>query len=331
MELAFFYFLLLGFAILMYVVLDGFDLGLGILYHWFDDESQRDHMMRSISHVWDGNETWLVFGGVVLFAAFPVAYGAILSTLYVPIMIMLIALIFRGVAFEYRFKAHRSKPWWDKAFAIGSSMAAFCQGLMLGSLVQGVDADAIDGSSLNWLSPFSVLTAFSVMAGYALLASCYLAMKSRGEIRDRAARLGRRLVVAVLIAMALVSLWTLVEAPEIRARWFDGYHLLLLSPLPLLSLGAGWLLFHDLGGKQHEQRPFFLAVALFVLGFAGLVVGLFPYLVPRQLTFMQAQAPVSSLEFLLPGVLIFVPLICAYTFWGYRIFSGKVEDFEEGY
>nr|WP_067287177.1 cytochrome d ubiquinol oxidase subunit II [Marinobacterium profundum] len=331
MELAFFYFLLLGFAILMYVVLDGFDLGLGILYPWFDDESQRDHMMRSISHVWDGNETWLVFGGVILFAAFPLAYATILSTLYVPIMIMLIALIFRGVAFEYRFKAHRSKPWWDKAFAIGSSVAAFCQGLMLGALVQGVDANAIDASSLNWLSPFSVLTAFSVMAGYALLASCYLAMKSRGEIRDRAARLGRRLVIAVMVAMALVSLWTLMEAPEIRARWFDGYHLLLLSPLPLLSLGAGWLLFHDLGDKQHEQRPFFLAVALFVLGFAGLVVGLFPYLVPRQLTFMQAQAPVSSLEFLLPGVLIFVPLICGYTFWGYRIFSGKVEDFEEGY
>ncbi len=331
MELAFFYFLLLGFAILMYVVLDGFDLGLGILYPWFDDEPQRDHMMRSISHVWDGNETWLVFGGVILFGAFPLAYATILSTLYVPIMIMLIALIFRGVAFEYRFKAHRSKPWWDKAFAIGSTVAAFCQGLMLGALVQGVDNDAIDGSSLDWLSPFAILTAFSVMAGYALLACCYLSMKSRGLIRARAARLGRRLVVAVLVALALVSLWTLVEAPEIRARWFDGYHLLLLSPLPLLSLGAGCLLFRDLGGQNHEQRPFMLAVSLFVLAFVGLVVGLFPYLVPRQVTFWEAQAPISSLKFMLPGVLIFVPLICAYTLWGYRIFSGKVEDFEEGY
>ncbi len=331
MELAFFYFLLLGFAILMYVVLDGFDLGLGILYPWFEDEAQRDHMMRSISHVWDGNETWLVFGGVVLFAAFPAAYGTLLSTLYVPIMIMLIALIFRGVAFEYRFKAHRSKPWWDKAFAIGSSVAACCQGLMLGTLVQGIDPQAIEGSSLFWLSPFSVLTALSVMAGYALLASCYLAMKSRGEIRARAARLGRRLVVGVMVAMALVSLWTLIQGPEIRARWFDGYNLLLLCPLPLLSLWAARQLFVDLGGNTHEQRPFMLAVALFVLGFAGLVVGLFPYLIPRQLTFWQAQAPESSLLFLLPGVLIFVPLICAYTLWGYHIFSGKVEDFEEGY
>ncbi|NVK40934.1 MAG: cytochrome d ubiquinol oxidase subunit II [Oceanospirillaceae bacterium] len=331
MELAFFYFLLLGFAILMYVVLDGFDLGLGILYPWFDQEDQRDQMMRSISHVWDGNETWLVFGGVILFGAFPAAYSAILSTLYVPIMIMLIALIFRGVAFEYRFKAHRSKRWWDRAFSIGSTVAAFCQGLMLGAVVQGVEAGAIDGSSLNWLSPFSILTAFSVMAGYALLACCYLHMKSRGAIRFRAAKLGRVLVVAVMAAMFVVSVWTLIAEPQIRERWFSGFNLLLLSPLPLMSLWVGQKLLRDLGRHRNEQQSFFLAAALFVLGLAGLVVGLFPYLVPRQLTIWQAQAPASSLEFMLPGVLIFVPLICAYTLWGYRIFSGKVEDFEEGY
>ncbi|MFC6671629.1 cytochrome d ubiquinol oxidase subunit II [Marinobacterium aestuariivivens] len=176
-----------------------------------------------------------------------------------------------------------------------------------------------------------MLTAFSVMAGYALLACCYLAMKSRGAIRFRAAKLGRTLVVVVMAAMVLVSIWTLIAEPEIRERWFSGFNLLLLSPLPLLSLWVAQRLLRDLGRHRHEQRSFFLAVALFVLGFAGLVVGLFPYLVPRQLTLWQAQSPASSLEFMLPGVLIFVPLICAYTLWGYRIFSGKVEDFEEGY
>lgn len=331
MDLALFYYLLLGFAVLMYVVLDGFDLGLGILYPWFKSEAERDHMMRSISHVWDGNETWLVFGGVVLFAAFPAAYAGILATLYTPIIIMLIGLIFRGVAFEYRFKSHRSKPWWDLSFFLGSTVATFCQGAILGAVVQGVEAGPGELGALEWLSPFSIFTGFALMVAYALLACCYLVMKSRDEIMARAAHLGRQLVLAIMAILVVVSLWTLLANTEVRTRWFDGLNFLFLLPLPLLSALFGWLLYRDLDGQPHETRPFWLAVGLFLLGFIGLVVGLFPYLIPHQLTLWDARAPDSSLLFLLPGIFIFLPLICAYTLWGYRIFSGKVEDFEEGY
>ncbi|PXF32518.1 ubiquinol oxidase subunit II [Pokkaliibacter plantistimulans] len=331
MEWALLYFLIMGFAILMYVLLDGFDLGLGILYPWFDTEAERDHMMRSISHVWDGNETWLVFGGVVLFAAFPLAYSTILSTLYTPIIIMLIALIFRGVAFEYRFKSHRSKPLWDLAFAAGSTVAAMCQGMILGAIVQGADMSQPVYDRLDWFSPFTILTGFAVMAGYALLACCYLRMKSRGEIALRAAHLGRRLVIWVMLGMALVSLWTVLAEPEIRQRWLGGLRFLILLPLPLITILCAVRLFRDLRDPAHEQRPFYLAAALFLFGFAGLVVSLFPYLIPHSLTLWQAQAPESTLKFMLVGVCFFLPMVCLYTFWGYRIFSGKVEDFEEGY
>lgn len=338
-----FYFLLLGFAILMYVLLDGFDLGVGILYPWFHSDAEHDHLMRSVSHVWDGNETWLVFGGVILFGAFPAAYAAIASGLYLPIMLMLIGLIFRGVSFEYRFKSQRSKAWWNRAFAIGSSLAAFCQGLMLGMLVQGIDSSSLNASSLQGLTPFSVFCGLAVMAGYALLGCTYLTMKSRGAIQQKAARYGQRLLLFVMLSMLLVSLWTLYSQADIRARWFASGYTMLLMLLPLSAILCARLLFRDLGRVQrqfaaelpinnrHESRPFWLAASLFFLAFTGLVVGLFPYLLPGQLSFYQAAAPDSSLQFMLPGVLIFVPLILAYTLWGYHIFRGKVEDFEEGY
>ncbi|MCW8355570.1 cytochrome d ubiquinol oxidase subunit II [Marinomonas pontica] len=336
MDLAFFYFLVLGFAIFMYVLLDGFDLGIGILYPWFNQEGERDHLMRSISHVWDGNETWLVFGGVVLFAAFPAAYAGITSTFYLPIMLMLFALIFRGVAFEYRFKSETSRPYWDLAFSAGSAIAAFCQGMLLGSIVQGVPVGVDSLSSLHWLTPFSILTGFAVMAGYALLAACYLFMKSRGRIQDHAAKLGKRLLLITIFAMIIVSVWTVASQIDIRQRWFSGFNFLWLSPLPIITLVVAVLAWKDLNSHSagiihHESRPFWYAATLFLLGFAGLVVGLFPYLIPRQLTFMEAASPDSSLLFLLPGICIFVPLICAYTLWGYRVFAGKVEDYQEGY
>lgn len=339
LSLSLFYFLLLGFAILMYVLLDGFDLGIGILYPWFNSDAEHDHLMRSISHVWDGNETWLVFGGTILFGAFPAAYAGLTSTLYLPIILMLIGLIFRGVAFEYRFKSHTSKKWWNRSFAIGSTLAAFCQGIMLGAVVQGIEAGAIHHSSMQWLTPFTLLTGLAVMAGYALLGCCYLVMKSRDDIQQKAARYAKKLLIAVMLAMVLVSLWTVIAQADIRERWLGGWHTLYLVPLPLLSALAAWQLWRDLHQvtapqaitSLHETRPFWLAASLFLLGFAGLIVSLFPYIVPRKLDLYQAAAPDSSLLFMLPGVIIFVPLILAYTLWGYRIFKGKVEDFEEGY
>lgn len=331
MDLTLFYFLILGFAVFMYVLLDGFDLGIGILYPWFDRAGEKDHLMRSISHVWDGNETWLVFGGVVLFAAFPAAYAGILSTFYLPIMLMLFALIFRGVAFEYRFKANTSKAYWDFAFSAGSAVAAFCQGLILGSIVQGVNASQIADASWYWLSPFAILTGFSVMAGYALLGASYLYMKSRGRIQSHAAHIAKRLLVIVMVAMLLISLWTVISSVDIRARWFSGLNFVYLSPLPIMSVGlafAAWRAFNNL---DYEGRPFWMIAGIFLLGFAGLVVSLFPYLMPNQLTIWDAAAPDTSLEFLLVGIVIFIPLILAYTLWGYRVFAGKVEDYQEGY
>ena len=331
MDYALIWYALIGLAVLIYVVLDGFDLGIGILFPWFEEHHQKDHLMRSISHVWDGNETWLVFGGVILFAAFPEAYSTILSTFYLPIMLMLFALIFRGVAFEYRFKSDRSKPWWDFAFSAGSTVAAFCQGVILGAIVQGVPINAIELSSWIWLTPFSILTGFSVMAGYALLGACYLYMKSRDDMQQRASRYARTLLILILLFMLVVSLWTVVAQPEIRHRWFDGINFFLLSPLPVLSIALGYTTWVSLSNVNHESRPFWCVAGLFLLGFAGLVVSLFPYLIPRHLTFMDAAAPDSSLRFLLYGICIFVPLICGYTLWGYRVFSGKVEDYQEGY
>lgn len=331
MDLTLLYFLILGFAVLMYVLLDGFDLGVGILYPWFDQDGERDHLMRSISHVWDGNETWLVFGGVVLFAAFPAAYAGILSTFYLPIILMLFALIFRGVAFEYRFKAHRSRPFWDLAFSAGSAIAAFCQGLILGSIVQGVNASHIMLDSWYWLSPFAILTGFSVMAGYALLGASYLYMKSRGRLQQHAAYLAKRLLALVMLAMLAVSLWTVVSSEDIRARWFEGMNFLYLSPLPILCVALAALAWKGLHNPAHEMRPFWCTSGIFTLGFAGLVVSLFPYLLPNQLTIWEAAAPDTSLKFLLVGIVIFIPLILAYTLWGYRVFAGKVEDYQEGY
>ncbi|WP_031568224.1 cytochrome d ubiquinol oxidase subunit II [Rheinheimera texasensis] len=341
MDLPLFYFLLLGFAILMYVLLDGFDLGIGILYPWFRDEADKDQLMRSISHVWDGNETWLVFGGVILFGAFPAAYAGLTSALYAPIMLMLIGLIFRGVAFEYRFKSTTSKRWWNRAFAIGSTVAAFCQGLMLGVLIGGTPL--VSASPLDLLTPFTLFTGFALLAGYALLGCTYLVMKCRDGRQQRAARYGRRLVWVLMGAMLVVSIATAMGSDEIWQRWFGGWHFLWLWPLPLLSVLAARLLYRDLGRVQrqlkagaiphsrHEDRPFWLAVSLFALGFAGLLVSLFPAIVPGKLSYVEAAAPQASLQFMLPGVLIFVPLILAYTCWGYRIFAGKVEDFSEGY
>ncbi len=340
-DLALFYFLLLGFAILMYVLLDGFDLGIGILYPFFPNEADKDTLMRSISHVWDGNETWLVFGGVILFGAFPAAYAGLTSALYAPIMLMLIGLIFRGVAFEYRFKSTTSKRWWNRAFAAGSTLAACCQGLMLGILIGGTPEHS--ASPLSLLTPFTVFTALAVPAGYALLGCCYLVMKCQGPRQQQAARYGQRLVWVMMVSMAIVSLATALGSDAIWQRWFADGHFVWLWPLPLLALLAALRLHRDLGRVQqslragslprsrHEDRPFWLAVSLFVLGFAGLLVSLFPAILPGKLSYAEAAAPSASLEFMLPGVLIFVPLILAYTIWGYRIFAGKVEDFSEGY
>ncbi|CAM5792837.1 cytochrome d ubiquinol oxidase subunit II [Castellaniella caeni] len=322
----------IGFAVLMYVLLDGFVLGIGILSPFADDEHQRDHMMNTAAPIWDGNETWLVMGGAGLMAAFPKAYAIVLSSLYLPVLFMLIALIFRGVAFEFRFKATRSRALWGAAFALGSVGAAFMQGLILGALVEGMPLTGgkyIHDPAFAWFSPFSVLTGVAVVFGYALLGATWLILKTEGRVQRIAFDLTRPLMLAVIAFMLLVSTWLPFLDSSLMTRWFTWPGFLYLSPVPVLAIAnaaALWLAVI----RNHEVAPFALSLCFFVLGFIGLVAGIWPNIVPPTLTIWQAASPVASQGFVLVGVVIMIPAVLAYTVYSYRVFRGKVQA-GEGY
>ncbi|NQD36170.1 ubiquinol oxidase subunit II [Permianibacter sp. IMCC34836] len=313
-------YLLLGFAVLMYTVMDGFDLGIGIMLPWQRDAGLRDQMIQSIAPVWDGNETWLVLGGVLLLAAFPLAFATLLPALYVPVTLMLIGLIFRGVAFEFRFKTVRGRAAWDIAFAGGSALAAFAQGLMLATVIAG---DLPSDGSVR-LSIFSLFSAFGLMAGYGLLGLTWLHWRGDQALRRWAAKAARRTLIGVALFLALISLWTPLLHPAIAARWFSWPLLLALAPIPLTT---GWLLWHIDRALLHgaARTPFLATVAVFLLGFAGLVISLFPWLVPGRLDLWQAAAHPGSMKVVLIGVLLLLPMILGYTFWSYRVFRGPIE------
>ena len=319
--------LILGAGVVMYVILDGFDLGIGIVAP-FVPAAERPLLMSTVTHVWDGNETWLVFAGVILFAAFPQAYAVVLSGLYLPVTVMLLALVFRGVAFEYRFKAERSAPWWDLSFAVGSTVAAFCQGVIVGALVQGLPALGEQPERLHWLTPFSVFCGLALTCGYGLLGACWLADKTRDQVAARQRRIGGQLVWMVGLMLAGVSLWMLASEPLVRERWLDIANLPWLLPLPFITVVALSRIRAGLAGSV-ARAPFRWAVALFLAAFVGLVVALFPYIIPRQVTLWQALAPATTRQFLLPGVLVLVPVILGYTLYGYRVFGDRQAG--EGY
>lgn len=324
----------IGFGVLMYVLLDGFVLGLGILAPFAQDEHQLDHMMNTAAPIWDGNETWLVLGGAGLLAAFPKAYALILSTLYLPVLMMLIALIFRGVAFEFRFKATRGKPFWGAAFALGSMVAAFAQGVMLGAIVEGIPHASAGGVQLpaafSWFSPFSMLTGVAVLFGYALLGAGWLVLKTTGPLQHTARTLARPLVLVVVAFMGLVSAWLPFLDSRIMARWFEGGHFWWLAPVPLLALANAFALWRAAMDEGRDARPFLLTLAFFALGFAGLVVGIWPNIVPPSLSLWDAASSTSSQLFLGVGIVFLLPAILGYTWWSYRVFRGKVEA-GEGY
>jgi cytochrome d ubiquinol oxidase subunit II len=324
-DLAFIWAGLIAFAVLAYVVLDGFDLGIGILFPFVKGEKQRDEMMNSVAPVWDGNETWLVLGGGGLLAVFPLAYSIILSALYAPITIMLLALVFRGVAFEFRWKTRRGQFLWDWAFAGGSTVAAFAQGIALGALVQGIPVAnrAYAGGWWDWLTPFSLLTGVALVIGYALLGATWLVWRTEGEVQQKARAMALKLAPATLALIGIVSLWTPFLSPIYRDRWFAWPQLALVVPVPLTVLGAGWLMMADLR-KAREARPFLLALGLFVLCFIGLGISFYPHIVPNSLTIWQAAAPDKSLAFLLAGAAVLIPMILAYTTYSYWVFRGKV-------
>lgn len=321
----------IAFGIIMYVLLDGFDLGIGILYPTAYDEVERDLMMNTVAPVWDGNETWLVLGGVALLAAFPLAYATVLPALYLPLVLMLIALVFRGVAFEFRFRAGRSKALWSHAFFWGSLLATFAQGLVLGAYVQGIEVEdrAFAGGPLDWFSPFSLVVGLALIAGYALLGATWLVMKTEGPLQARMRRRAEALLAAVLFFIAVVSLWVPLSDPTIAARWFSWPNIAWLSPVPLAVLLTAVALFAALR-RRHDRWPFVFAMALFLLGFLGLGISLWPKIVPPEVTIWDAAAAPASQRFLLVGVVILLPIILGYSFHSYRVFRGKVRE-GEGY
>ena len=314
----------IAFGIIMYVLLDGFDLGVGILFPAARSEADRDWMIATIAPVWDGNETWLILGGAVLFAAFPTAYAVALPALYLPIMLLLFALIFRGVAFEFRAKAVTSKHIWTKAFCGGSLVAAFAQGLLLGGLIEGVTvADRqFAGGAFDWLTPFSVLTGVAVICGYGLLGATWLVAKTGDGLQADARRWSRILLVLVAGFMAVVSIATPLMHESIAERWFADWHLLYLSPVPLTAAAVSLALWIGLG-RDWVRPVFFLAAALFLLGYLGLVISLWPAIVPPTLTIHSAAAPASSLIFVLTAVAITLPMVLGYTAYAYWVFRGK--------
>ena len=321
---------IIAFAVFGYVVLDGFDLGIGILFPAFKVGADRDAAMNAIAPVWDGNETWLVLGGGGLFAAFPLAYAILMPAMYPPIIAMLLGLVFRGVAFEYRWRDKRHRRWWDFGFTAGSITAAFAQGVILGALLQGVKVSgrAYGGAWLDWLTPFSLLTGASVVIAYALLGATWLIAKTEGRTAEQALWFARWLGVATLVAIGAVSLATPFLSHDYYSRWFRFPGLLLTAPVPIL-VGAIALLFWRALGRGAQILPFMLTIAVFGLCFIGLGISMYPFIVPDAVTIWQAAAPESSQVFMLVGVGIMLPLIIGYTAWGYWVFRGKVAS--EGY
>ena len=321
---------IIAFAVFMYVVMDGFDLGIGILFPSFKPGHERSQAMNAIAPVWDGNETWLVLGGGGLMAAFPLAYAIILPATYPLIIAMLLGLVFRGVAFEYRWRDPSHERFWDFAFFAGSLVAALSQGMILGALLQGVAVEgrAYAGGWLDWLSPYSLLTGAGVVVGYALLGSCYLAMKLTGEAEDHAYRLAVWAALATLFLMGAVSIVTPFLESQYWDRWFTMPSLLFVAQVPLLTAIAFFALLRSIR-KRRRYRPFLIALALFALGMAGLGISMWPYVVPDSITIWDAAAPERSQTFMLAGVALIMPLILAYTGWSYWVFRGKVGT--EGY
>jgi len=323
---------IIGFGLMMYVIMDGFDLGIGIVFPFVKDREQRDTMVNTVAPVWDGNETWLVLGGAALMAAFPLAYAVLLSALYLPLVVMLAGLIWRGVAFEFRFKADEAhRPFWDKAFAWGSYMATFAQGVALGAFINGFELQdgVYTGGALGWLSPFSLLTGVGMLFVYALLGTTWLVMKTEGALQQRMRHVGQQATVAVIVVIAIVSLWTPLSHSAIAARWFAMPNLLFFAPVPVLVVLTAWALLKTLKGQSHAA-PFILALFLLFLGYSGLAISLWPNIIPPGVSIWAAASPPESMGFALVGALFIIPFILAYTAWSYYVFRGKVKP-GEGY
>jgi cytochrome bd ubiquinol oxidase subunit II len=322
---------IIALSVLMYVLLDGFDLGVGMLFPFASREEQ-DVMIDSVAPVWDGNETWLVLGGGGLMAAFPVAYAVLMPALYIPVLLMLLGLILRGVAFEFRLRGRRrGKALWTAAFMFGSLVATLAQGLVLGGFIQGVAVEEghFAGGAFDWLSGYTVLVAAGLVAGYVLLGATWLVWKTEDELHGKARRWSWLAAGAVTLLLAAVSVATLPAHPRVAERWGwtgSGFELAGLGPmLPIPLLGALGLATIALGLRRRSHgAPFLGAFVIFLSGYLGLAAGFFPNIVPYELSFRDAASEDNALELMLVGVALLLPLILGYTVWVYWIFRGKV-------
>jgi len=319
---------LIATAVFVYVLLDGFDLGCGILFPFAPSDKCRSKIMNSVAPFWDGNETWLVLGGGGLFAAFPVAYAIVMPALYLPVILMLIGLIFRGVAFEFRFKTEgRDRKIWDVSFHIGSLLAAFMQGVILGNFVQGFEVveRSFAGGPLDWANGFALVTGISLVFGYALIGATWLIWKCEDDTQRWARAVARYVIGFVALAMGLVSLCMPFIDERILALWFSVPNMFFLAPIPIITICAFVMLWKDLHGER-EVRPFLLTMLIFLLGYVGLGISLFPWIVPFSFTLWDAAAASTSQSFLLVGTAVFLPIILAYTGYSYYVFRGKTDD-----
>jgi cytochrome d ubiquinol oxidase subunit II len=322
---------LIGLAFILYIVLDGFGLGVGILFSTARDEEERDRLMKSIAPVWDANQTWLVLGAGATFVAFPVAYGILFSALYIPLLTFVFGLIFRGVAFEFRANAPNKKPW-NLAFFLGSLVAVVAQGLTLGGIVSGVKVveSRFAGGSFDWLNPFSVAVGIALVIGYILLASTYLIIKTTGVTQERAYSRARGSAIIVLAFMILITFWTPIHYPRVLKFWFSFPRIYFIWSFPLVGLIAFYILLKSLKGRR-EILPFLCTVVFFLTGYFGLIASLYPYAVPPSVTFREAAAQLETLRLTFWGATITLPLVLAYTAYTYAVFRGKVDQAEYHY
>lgn len=318
---------LLAFVIIMYVILDGFDLGIGILFPFTHTERERNRMMNSVAPVWDGNETWLVFGGAILYGAFPKVYGLLLPILYMPLMFMLIGLIFRGVSFEFRFKSEKNVSLWNWIFSISSITATFFQGIILGCFIQGFTvAELTFTVEKTWLTPFSFLTGIALVCGYGLLGATWIIIKTKGFLQRKMIHHAKGLLVLVSLFLVVISIWMPLTDAKIFARWYSFPTIFYLTPFPIITGIVIYLVWKNLTTLTNEYKPFIYSIIIFLCSYAGIGISVYPYIIPNYLSIWEASAPFTTLRFILIGVLIMLPLLLGYTGYAYYIFRGKADD-----
>lgn len=317
---------IIAFGVIMYVLLGGFDIGIGIMSVFIKNDDDRDLMISTILPVWDGNQTWLVFGGAALYGAFPLAFSIILPLMYIPLLLMVVALLFRGIAFEFRLKAIKTKRLWNNCFFFGSVCATVAQGFILGTFVRGFDfTDTGLQAMYQWFNPFGVFCALGLICGYILLGADYLIIKTTNRLQQKSYKIATVVQYLILLGFIAVSLWSPFLDPAIKQRWFNPDNMPYLAILPILTMLFFCVHWYALK-KQYEKIPFWCAIGMFVMCYIGFIISSYPYIVPREYTYMQAAAPNSSLLFMLIGACIMLPALLYYTYHSYRIFRGKVTE-----